>query len=294
MNDKKLGTLIGLAIGDAMGAPYEFMNKNVYTPTKKYARGGWHNIDLGEYTDDTSMALCLANSLIECKEFDAYNQMQKYSQWYKNGYMSTRKYCFDIGNATRNSIDDFILNDVAYSNVTRDNESGNGSIMRLAPIPIYYDNYEEMINYAYLSSRVTHKSDESANSCIILASIIYNCYKYVDKITILENVVISNDSIKYILEEYHESILNGYLDIIPTGYCVDTLNCAIKGFLYFDTFIDGLMYVISLGEDTDTVGAVYGQIAGAYYGLSQIPNYYKQNLMNYNMIFDIANKLIFK
>lgn len=294
MDDKKLGTLIGLAIGDAMGAPYEFMNKYVYIPTKEYAVGGCHNVDLGEYTDDTSMALCLASSLIECKEFDAYNQMEKYSQWYKNGYMSTRKYCFDIGNATRKSIDDFIINNIAYSEVTKNDESGNGSIMRLAPIPMYYDNYEEMIKYAYLSSKVTHKSDESANSCVILATIIYNCYKYVDKISILEDVAKSNDIIKFILEEYYESIPNGYLDIIPTGYCINTLTCAIKGFLYFDTFIDGLMYVISLGEDTDTVGAVYGQIAGAYYGLSQIPNYYKQNLMNYDLIFDIANKLIVK
>jgi ADP-ribosyl-[dinitrogen reductase] hydrolase len=285
MDDKKLGTLIGLAIGDAMGAPYEFMNKNVYIPTKEYAIGGCHNVDLGEYTDDTSMALCLANSLIECKEFDAYNQMEKYSQWYKNGYMSTRKYCFDIGNATRKSIDDFIINNIAYSKVTRDYESGNGSIMRLAPIPMYYDDYEEMIKYAYLSSRVTHKSDESANSCVILTTIIYNCYKFNDKDLILSNYF---DDFSLIEKAKANT------DTIPTGYCRDTLEIAIRGFYNFDTFIDGLMYVISLGEDTDTVGAVYGQIAGAYYGLSQIPNYYKQNLMNYNLIFDIANKLIVK
>lgn len=285
MDDKKLGTLIGLAIGDAMGAPYEFMNKNVYIPTKEYAIGGCHNVDLGEYTDDTSMALCLANSLIECKEFDAYNQMEKYSQWYKNGYMSTRKYCFDIGNATRKSIDDFIINNIAYSEVTKNNESGNGSIMRLAPIPMYYDNYEEMIKYAYLSSRVTHKSDESANSCVILATIIYNCYKFNDKDLILSNYF---DDFS-LIEKAKASTVS-----VPTGYCKDTLEIAIRGFYNFDNFIDGLMYVISLGEDTDTVGAVYGQIAGAYYGLSQIPNYYRQNLMNYDLIFDIANKLIVK
>lgn len=285
MDDKKLGTLIGLAIGDAMGAPYEFMNKNVYIPTKEYAVGGYHNVDLGEYTDDTSMALCLANSLIECKEFDAYNQMEKYSQWYKNGYMSTRKYCFDIGNATRKSIDDFIIHNIAYSEVTKNDESGNGSIMRLAPIPMYYDNYEEMIKYAYLSSKVTHKSDESANSCVILATIIYNCYKFNDKDLILSNYF---DDFS-LIEKAKAST-----DTVPTGYCKDTLEIAIRGFYNFDNFIDGLMYVISLGEDTDTVGAVYGQIAGAYYGLSQIPNYYKQNLMNYNLIFDIANKLIVK
>lgn len=285
MDDKKLGTLIGLAIGDAMGAPYEFMNKNVYIPTKEYAIGGCHNVDLGEYTDDTSMALCLANSLIECKEFDAYNQMEKYSQWYKNGYMSTRKYCFDIGNATRKSIDDFIINNIAYSKITKNDESGNGSIMRLAPIPMYYDNYEEMIKYAYLSSRVTHKSDESANSCVILATIIYNCYKFNDK-----DLVLSNYFDDFSLIEKAKAST----DTVPTGYCKDILEIAIRGFYNFDNFIDGLMYVISLGEDTDTVGAVYGQIAGAYYGLSQIPNYYKQNLMNYNLIFYIANKLIVK
>ena len=291
LKDKKLGTLVGLAVGDAMGAPYEFLAKGRYTPTKEYNTGGVHNVSIGEWTDDTSMALCLAQSLIERKCFDPIDQMEKYLNWYTGGYMGTRETCFDIGNSTVKSIIDFELNRNIFSKVTRNDESGNGTIMRLAPIPMFFTDYIMLLEFAKKSSLTTHKSPEAYKCAILLAEIIRNCYLETDKIKILENTKYLKEVLGYDLSELYVGE-EGFYPTIPTGYCIDTLQCAIQGFLYFDNFVSGLMYCISLGDDTDTVGAVYGQIAGAYYGLSEIPDYYKQNLMQYNKILDIGNKLV--
>lgn len=282
LRDKKLGTLVGLAVGDAMGAPYEFLDKSRYTPIKEYNTGGAHNVSIGEWTDDTSMALCLAQSLIDCNGFDAKDQMEKYLKWYTEGYMCTRKRCFDIGNSTAKSIIDFELNRNIFSKVTKNDESGNGTIMRLAPIPMLYSGDFMLLEFAKKSSLTTHKSLEASKCAEILAQIIHRCYYNEDKNYILEN----SNELEFISEAKQMK------ETIPTGYCIDTLEVAIRGFYNFDNFIDGLLYCISLGEDTDTVGAVYGQIAGAYYGLSGIPDYYKENLMQYDKILEIGNKLV--
>lgn len=282
LRDKKLGTLVGLAVGDAMGAPYEFLDKSRYTPTREYNTGGAHNVSLGEWTDDTSMALCLAQSLIDCNSFDAKDQMEKYLKWYTEGYMSTRGKCFDIGNSTAKSIIDFELNRNIFSKVTKNDESGNGTIMRLAPIPMLWSADFMLLEFAKKSSLTTHKSPEASKCAEILAQIIHRCYYNEDKNYILEN----SNAVKFISEAKQMK------ETIPTGYCIDTLEVAIRGFYNFDNFIDGLLYCISLGDDTDTVGAVYGQMAGAYYGLSGIPDYYKENLQWYDKILEIGNKLV--
>lgn len=298
LRDKKLGTLVGLAVGDAMGAPYEFLDKSRYTPTREYNTGGAHNVSVGEWTDDTSMALCLAQSLIDCKGFDAKDQMEKYLKWYAEGYMSTRGKCFDIGNATRNAIIEFDNTGRKIRKTKTGNfqTNGNGTIMRLAPIVIKYFEDDKLLDYATNSSLTTHRGIEAHQSACLLAEIIRNCYLETDKIKILENTtnVFNNNFIKDIIEEYHSSCDEVFYPTIPTGYCIDTLRCAIQGFLYCDNFIDGLLYCISLGDDTDTVGAVYGQIAGAYYGLSGIPDYYRENLQWYDKILEIGNELIGK
>ena len=242
------------------------------------------------------MALCLAQSLIDSRGFDAKDQMEKYLNWYRLGYMSTRSVCFDIGNATRNSICEFenSKHTIIFTKTGDYKTNGNGSIMRLAPIPMLYIDKVEMILAAKNSSLTTHRGIEAYQCAMLLSEIIHNCYNFSDKIDIVENTkdILTNNFIKDIVGEYQSSYNEGFYPTIPTGYCVDTLQCAIQGFLYYDNFIDGLIYCISLGEDTDTVGAVYGQIAGAYYGLSGIPEYYRENLMMYDKIIEIGNNLV--
>ena len=138
--DKCKGALVGLAIGDALGTAVEFLRPGTFEPITDIVGGGVLNLEAGKWTDDTSMALCLADSLIEKQGFDAFDQLEKYYKWFKNGYNSSENYCVDIGNATSRAL--YLYEDSAqpYCGDTSRLSAGNGSIMRLSPISIFYHN----------------------------------------------------------------------------------------------------------------------------------------------------------
>ena len=138
MTNRHRGTLIGLAIGDALGAAVEFQSPGSFKPVTGYRDGGPHGLDAGEWTDDTSMALALADS-IATAGWDLNDQADRYVQWWKTGKYSVNGRCFDIGITTRSALSNFTANKNALTSGDRsDRASGNGSIMRLAPVPIRY------------------------------------------------------------------------------------------------------------------------------------------------------------
>ena len=290
--DKIIGSLIGLAIGDALGAPYEF-RQPPYTISPEYIEGGAHGVSVGEWTDDTSMALCLAQSLIDKNGFEPKDQMDKYLSWKEDGYFSTRKGCFDIGNTIAKALSIYRYSKEPYSGISGDNNSGNGSLMRLAPIALYYyQDREALVKYAAKSSQTTHKSEIAVDSCIYFAQLIAGAIKGLSKEELLsKNFIDSNN-----LREEVKNIINGsYKEnkkYKPTGYVIDTLETALMAFYKDDSFEEGLIHVVSLGYDADTVGAVYGQLAGAFYGYESIPKRWTSKLMKHALIYDMAVKLI--
>src|SRR4030095_11733515 len=132
------GCLLGLAVGDAVGTTVEFKRRGMFLPVTDMVGGGPFGLKAGQWTDDTSMALCLATSLIEKKGFDPNDQMDRYWRWYKEGYLSSTGKCFDIGNTVRYALDRYHRMGKSFSGSTSPNMAGNGSLMRLAPIPIFY------------------------------------------------------------------------------------------------------------------------------------------------------------
>ena len=289
--DKITGSLVGLAIGDAMGAPYEFKATG-YEVKDNYITGGTHNVSVGEWTDDTSMALCLAQSLIDNDNFNAKDQMDNYLSWYEDGYFSTRDRCFDIGNTVSSALRKYKKTSEPYSGIKGDNNSGNCSLMRLAPIALrYYNKPNNLIGYAAKSSQTTHKSELAVDSCIFYAQLIAGAINGFSKEKLLSKDFIKKDG----LRSEVVSVINGSYRIDklyrPTGYVINTLETALMAFYRFDNFKDGLLHVISLGDDTDTVGAVYSQLAGAYYGYSNIDQKYKKEVQKHDMIYSIAQKL---
>jgi len=291
IQDKIKGSLIGLAVGDAMGAPYEFKTAG-YEVKEDYITGGVHNVTIGEWTDDTSMALCLAQSLIDNKGFNAKNQINNYLSWYEDGYFSTRSKCFDIGNTVARALDMYKKSNYPYSGIEGDANSGNGSLMRLAPIAMmYYNNQAKLIEYAAKSSQTTHKSELAVDACICYAQLIAGAINGHSKEELLSKEFIQNKNLRSEII----AIVNGSYKIDkvykPTGYVIDTLETALMAFYKFETFEEGLLYVVSLGEDTDTVGAVYGQLAGAFYGYESINKKYKIQLQKHDIIYNITEKL---
>lgn len=149
--DRFNGCFIGLAAGDALGTTVEFSSPGTFEPVTDIVGGGVFGLEAGQWTDDTSMALCLAESLVRKADFDPADQMRRYINWYKVGYMSSTGDCFDIGGATRSALERFEITGEAYSGSTDPMTAGNGSIMRLAPVAMAYANRpNEAVRYAGL------------------------------------------------------------------------------------------------------------------------------------------------
>nr|HPL68310.1 ADP-ribosylglycohydrolase family protein [Smithellaceae bacterium] len=132
------GCLLGLAVGDALGTALEFKPPGSFTPITDMIGGGPFNLKPGQWTDDTSMSLCLAESLIECRGFNPRDQMERYVRWWREGYLSSTGTCFDIGNTTRTALATFMKTGNPLSGPIDSYSAGNGSLMRLAPVPMFY------------------------------------------------------------------------------------------------------------------------------------------------------------
>ena len=186
LRDRFEGCLIGLAVGDALGTTVEFSSPGSFEPVTDMVGGGVFGLKAGEWTDDTSMALCLAESLVRQQSFDPADQMRRYMNWYQIGYMSSTGSCFDIGGATRSALERFARTGEAYSGSTDPMTAGNGSIMRLAPVAMAYALQPSgAVHYAGLSSRTTHAATESVEACEVLAAILVAGFHGADKATML-------------------------------------------------------------------------------------------------------------
>jgi ADP-ribosyl-[dinitrogen reductase] hydrolase len=281
---KSISCLTGLACGDALGTTLEFTEKMPDVFIDNIVGGGVFKLNAGEWTDDTSMALCLSESLRQ-SGFDFKNQMDIYSKWARHGYLSSNGKCFDIGITTSNAIKRYIQTNDPIAGSTASHHSGNGSIMRLAPIPIYfYDNINKTIEFSGKSSITTHGSPECIESCMLLGAIL-NLFINNNNNKSKEDLLF-NSGLQHIFSQQFKlkeqkviDLLNGkswlnlkYEELPNTGYVITTMITALWCFYYTDNFKDALVKAINLCGDSDTIGAVCGQLAGAYYGYESIPN----------------------
>jgi ADP-ribosyl-[dinitrogen reductase] hydrolase len=298
--DRFLGSLIGLAVGDCMGAAVEFCPPGSFEPVSDMRGGGPFGLKPGEWTDDTSMALCLAESIIESKGFDADDQMERYIRWYKEGYLSSTGECFDIGIATREALSQYLRTGEPYSGSTDPFKAGNGSIMRLAPVPLYWSNHmEQAIYYSGESSRTTHQAEEAIDACFYLGGLIAGSVNGFSKEYLLSYefvTFVENKLERTLSPKVKEVAVGSYKDRKPplingSGYVVKSLEAVLWAFYLTDDFSEGLLKVVNLGDDADTTGAIYGQLAGAYYGVTMIPEHWRQQLVQLEFIENMANKL---
>ena len=270
--------LLGLAVGDALGCTLEFKKPNTFEPITTIVGGGYHKLEAGQWTDDTSMALCLAQSLIDSKGFDARDQMLKYCKWHDEGYMSSTGECFDIGNTTLKALDDFVIDGKPYSTNTDESSAGNGSIMRLAPIPMYYyQEPQEALKYASKSSQITHANEMCVDACRYMTGIIVGLLNRESKENVLSPLYspVENYFTSQPLCDAIKEVANGSFktkhppEIKGTGFVVESLEAALWAFYHEDNFREGALKAVNLGDDADTTGAVYGQIAGSLYDIPQ-------------------------
>jgi ADP-ribosyl-[dinitrogen reductase] hydrolase len=292
--ERSVGALMGLAVGDAIGTTLEFVPRaEISQPLTDMVGGGPFNLPPGLWTDDTSMALCLGQSLLE-HGFDMHDQLNRYLDWYENGYMSSTGTCFDIGGTTADAIGRYRDQGVTRAGSKDPKDAGNGSIMRLAPIVIYFqDEPDAAIHYAKEQSKTTHQAPECLQACQLLAEILLRAIKGMSKTDVLAPSALGRDwstgmqSIalgKYKSKSSHE--------IRGTGYVVSSLEAALWCFNTTRSFSECVLAAANLGDDADTTAAVAGQIAGAHYRVSGIPKAWLERVHMHSEIRRMAMLLM--
>ena len=295
--DRHRGCLLGLACGDAVGTAVEFSPRGSFAPIIDMVGGGPFRLAPGAWTDDTSMALCLATSLVECSGVDATDQMERYCRWWRDGYLSSTDSCFDIGNTVSAALRRFEQTGDPYAGSTDPYSAGNGSIMRLAPVPIYYhQDLVACVTHAAETSRTTHGADECLDACRLFAAQIWHALHGADKETILgagtaptvQNTL-QTPKIRDIAQVAYRTKTCD--EIRGTGYVVQSLEAALWCFHATDNFRDAILAATNLGDDADTTAAICGQVAGAYYGEPGIPAGWLDKLVMRDEIRTLADRL---
>lgn len=294
------GAMIGLAAGDALGTTLEFRPAGTFTPIDDMIGGGPFHLEPGQWTDDTSMALCLAASLVETGGFDPADQLERYLRWLREGYMSSTGARFDVGNTVRAALAKYESSKNPYSGPTAPDTAGNGSLMRLAPVPLYFaTDAGEAIARAGDSSRTTHGAPDAVDACRYFAGLILGALAGVDKETLLSEAYTPQPGLwetQPLSPAVAQVAAGSFKSLNPEeteagGYVIETLQAALWAFYTTDDFRTGALRAVNLGDDADTTGAVYGQLAGAYYGIEAIPIGWREKIAKSEMILSLADQL---
>ncbi|MFN0020542.1 MAG: ADP-ribosylglycohydrolase family protein [Pirellulaceae bacterium] len=298
--DRFRGSLLGLACGDAVGTSVEFCTPGSFAPVTDMIGGGPFGLAAGQWTDDTSMALCLAESLLEKQGMDPVDQLQRYCRWWRDGHWSCTGECFDIGNATREALTLFRRTGSPFCGSIDPRKAGNGSIMRLAPVPLYFAaEPSRAITAAADSSRTTHAAPNAIQACRYLAGLIVGAIRGVPKEELL-----SPDHAPTGVNWHDEPLSSEIAEVAGgsfrtreppvikgSGYVVRSLEAALWAFYRAKTFEEGCLLAVNLGDDADTTAAVYGQLAGALWGERGIPEKWLTRLALREEITQLANRL---
>jgi ADP-ribosyl-[dinitrogen reductase] hydrolase len=280
------GALLGLACGDAVGTTVEFSPRGSFAPMTDMVGGGPFGLSAGQWTDDTSMALCLGESLLARDGFDAKDQMARYLNWWKWGYLSATGECFDIGITVRNALSKFEQSGEPFSGSTDPKTAGNGSLMRLVPAVLFaYPNLQNGLHCAAESSRTTHAAPEALESCALFANLLHRVLSGCEKHKLFVQLECILHEPKLVAMATGDFIAKNANQIRGNGYCVDSLEAALWCFFNTDTFDAAVLKAANLGDDADTTAAIVGQIAGAFYGVEAIPAHWLARL---SMREDIA------
>jgi ADP-ribosyl-[dinitrogen reductase] hydrolase len=298
--DRYRGALVGLAVGDALGTTVEFSPPGSFAPVTDMVGGGPFGLAPGEWTDDTSMALCLAESLVLRGGFDAVDQMERYVRWWNEGHWSSTGECFDIGHRTRTALRSFAATGNPWQGGTDERNGPNGSLMRLAPAPLAFARDPlRAIAMAAESSRTTHAAPLVVDACRYMAALLIGCLQGATKRELLDGVYGTAQrwwDAQPLAAEIHEIAAGTFRMRNPpairgTGAATNALEAALWAFHHGSDYRDAVLKAVNLGDDADTTGAICGQLAGAYYGLEGIPLEWRERVVMKQQIVELADGL---
>ncbi len=292
--DRAIGALLGLAAGDAVGTTLEFKRPGSFLPIDDMVGGGPFRLPAGAWTDDTSMALCLAESILDVGDLALADQLRRYLLWREHGYLSSTGTCFDIGGATSSQLVRFKQTGKTIDPSPDEDAAANGSMMRLAPVAIrWHTDPGQAAARAAESSRSTHPAGRPVDACRVLGAMTAALISGTSA-----EEVLAPDFWKWgALHAEVEAVASGSWrakqppEIKGTGYCVSALEAALWAVAGGADFADAVLRAANLGDDADTTAAIAGQLAGARWGASGVPGPWKAKLVLRARIVELARGL---
>ncbi len=288
--DRLLGALVGLAIGDALGTTVEFMPRGHFAPLTDIVGGGPFNLEPGQWTDDTAMAICLAESLLADPDFDAADLMRRFHAWWRHGVNSPTGVCFDIGTTTRAALARFETDGNPFAGTDNPRGAGNGSVMRLAPVAMrWWRNPDRAEAIAMAQSRTTHGAAEAVHGCALLARSLCGLIAGNGMPALDQDAPQWAPAIRAIGQGNYRAMAPA--EIRASGYVGHTLQAAYWAVSGAETFADAVLTAANLGDDADTVAAVTGQLAGARFGYRAIPRHWRACLHDHARLLGLSLSL---
>jgi ADP-ribosyl-[dinitrogen reductase] hydrolase len=290
--ERAVGCLLGLAVGDALGAPVEFCRRDSFEPVSGMCSGGYFKLPAGAWTDDTAMALCLGESLRFDPAVNAQDLLERFCRWASDGENTSTGVCVGIGQNTLRVLGNFHRTGALAAPETSQKSDGNGAAMRLAPVAVrHWNNPKLARRAAVLQSRVTHYSEISAACCEALS----------DALAKLIGGADWQDGIRPEPNLWWPQEVRMLWDmdwsrrerdsIRSSGYVVHTVEAALWAVDTTSNFRDAVLKAVNLGDDADSVGAVAGQLAGARFGADAIPEEWLSQLIHRPKIQFLASNL---
>lgn len=299
VRDRARGALLGLAVGDAVGTTLEFHSRGSFAPLTDMVGGGPFRLLAGEWTDDTAMALALADALLDpeatalLEGFDAAGLMRRFVGWWRRGEWSCTGECFDIGNTVRAALSRFECGGAPFAGSTAPDTAGNGSLMRLAPVALrFFHDRARMRRAATDQSRCTHAAPEAVDACVIFAEL-------------LADAIVGTPKSEVLRPRLDADLAGGVgavaagrwrgrraAEVRGSGYVVEALEAALWAVGRAGDFREAVLLAANLGDDADTTAAIAGQLAGALHGERGIPAEWLAKLAWRERISALADGLV--
>lgn len=301
--------MIGHAVGDALGVPVEFASREELenAPVTDMEGYGTYPMPAGAWSDDTSMALAALDSLAKGRA-DWDEIMQNFGRWLSEDAYTPTGECFDAGRTCVSAILNYFKNKMPYNKCGESDErsNGNGSLMRIHPFVLYAsmtmlngnsEDYWSWMGFIKQASSLTHAHDRSVMGCIIYGYILTFLMREQSRESLIKGIEFAGKDLDYLPEfEHYKRIFAPDFDKLPTdeikssGYVVDTLEAALWCLLTTDNYKDCVLKAVNLGDDTDTVAAVAGGLAGALYGYDAIPEEWRNTLIKREYIEEMCER----
>lgn len=288
---RHLGSMLGLATADALGTTLEFSTRDSLPYQTEMTGGGPFKLPIGCWTDDTSMALAMAESLVHANGFNPENIMKRFVNWRDWGMYSPTGECFDIGTTVSRALNNYEATGNAYAGGRGPENAGNGALMRLAPVVLFArKDTNLLVDLADKQSRLTHGAPESIESCQLMALMVADALNGKTREDVMRTRTWGGEA-KVAAIAAGEWRGKSRDEIKSTGYVIDTLEAALWCVDKTDSFEQAVILAVNLGGDADTIGAVTGQLAGAIYGLDAIPERWLAPLAWKDDLMSVAGKL---